>query len=690
MINYYRRFIPKMAATLVPLHEAVKAAGPGKNQKIIFTDRFHQAFKEIKTRLSAAVLLHHPNPFSSTSLTVDASEVAVGGELAQRGKDQSWRPIAFFSHALTPAEKKYSAFDRELLAMYLAVRHFKHFLEGKPFVIFTDHKPLAQAITSSTDNRSPRQTRQLSYVAEFTSDVRHIKGNSNVVADALSRPSVQEVSPLALPVLPSVDFKSLAAAQDPGALLDSSDSFASLVLRRIHFKGVDIWCDTAGGRVRPLVPVQFRRSVFDSLHGLSHGGCRPTLKLITSKYVWPGMRKEIREWCRTCLPCQTAKVGRHTRTSPTVLPPADRRFGSIHVDLVGPLPDSPDGHKYLLTIVDRFSRWPEAFPLKDMASTTCCRAFIHEWLPRFGIPDTVVTDRGSQFIGGAWKEMMDTLGITALSTTAYHPQCNGLVERMHRQLKGAIRARLSGTNWMDCLPLVLLGLRSAWRSGPDAAPAQLLYGAMLRLPGEFLPAAEVVPRSSPHINTSPFISNFQKLMREQRSAPSDHHPSSLRPFIPKDLHSASMVLVRRDGVRRPLQSPYDGPFPVLESGEKVFKILKNGLPYSVSIDRLKACNMPVTSPSSIVPNTNPPPMPTSSSSSPSTPAMLSPPSSIHFRPQTSPEPSAVSGRQDTSRVPASETCDPLGLQSETEFPALRPPVKTSSGRLSRPRVRMDL
>ena len=215
---------------------------------------------------------------------------------------------------------------------------------------------------------------------------------------------------------------------------------------------------------------------------------------------------------------------------------------------------------------------------------------------------------------------------------------------------------------------------------------------MLRLPGEFLPAAEVVPGSSSNINTSSFISNFQKLMREQRSAPSDHHPSSLRPFIPKDLQSASMVLVRRDGVRRPLQSPYDGPFPVLESGEKVFKILKNGLPYSVSIDRLKACNMPGTPPfSSIIPNTNPPPMPaSSSSSSPSTPAVSSPPSSIHFRPQTSPEPSAVSGRQDTSRVPASETCDPLGLQSETEFPALRPPVTTSSGRLSKPRVRMDL
>ena len=163
---------------------------------------------------------------------------------------------------------------------------------------------------------------------------------------------------------------------------------------------------------------------------------------------------------------------------------------------------------------------------------------------------------------------------------------------MHRQLKGAIRARLTSSNWCDCLPLVLLGLRSAWRSGPDAAPSQLLYGTMLRLPGQFIPAPEIPHTTS--VPSSSFVSSFQKLMREQRPAPSIHHPSS----IPKSLHQASMVLVRHDGVRRPLQSPYDGPFPVLEAGEKVFKILKNGLPYTVSVDRLKACNMPLSPPTS--------------------------------------------------------------------------------------------
>ena len=129
MVNYYRRFVPEMARILSPLHSAIKVAG--KEKKIEWSAACDSAFNEVKRSLSDAVLLHHPNPFSSTSLTVDASEVAIGAELSQHGPDHSWKPLAFFSHVLTPAETKYSAFDRELLAMYLSVRHFKHFLEGK-------------------------------------------------------------------------------------------------------------------------------------------------------------------------------------------------------------------------------------------------------------------------------------------------------------------------------------------------------------------------------------------------------------------------------------------------------------------------------------------------------------------------------------------------------------------------------
>ena len=104
---------------------------------------------------------------------MDASDVALGAELAQKDCQGDWRPKAFFSKRLQKPERKYSAFDRELLAINSAIKHFRHFLEGRTFTVFTDHKPLTFALSSSVD-RSPRQTRQLSFVAEFTSDIQHI------------------------------------------------------------------------------------------------------------------------------------------------------------------------------------------------------------------------------------------------------------------------------------------------------------------------------------------------------------------------------------------------------------------------------------------------------------------------------------------------------------------------------------
>ena len=136
--------------------------------------------------------------------------------------------------------------------------------------------------------------------------------------------------------------------------------------------------------------------------------------------------------------------------------PAERHFGSLHVDLVGPLPPS-EGCRYLFTMLDRLSCWPEAVPLVDATATTCCRAFIRSWISRFGILDEVITDRDAQFTGQQWREMMENLGISHTTTTAFHPQSNGLVERMHRQMKGALKVRLDNDpEWMDQLAWVCL------------------------------------------------------------------------------------------------------------------------------------------------------------------------------------------------------------------------------------------
>ena len=127
-----------------PLHAAV--ANAGKLKTIQWSEECSEAFSTAKTALLEATLLVHPNPFSATALTVDASDKAVGAELAQKDKSGLWRPITFFSCWLQAAEQKYSAFDRELLAIYSSIKHFRHFLEGRAFTVFTDHKPLTLSL----------------------------------------------------------------------------------------------------------------------------------------------------------------------------------------------------------------------------------------------------------------------------------------------------------------------------------------------------------------------------------------------------------------------------------------------------------------------------------------------------------------------------------------------------------------
>ena len=199
MINYYHRFLPKIAGQLHPLH----VASAGRGQTIEWSPDCQTAFEKAKAALASATLLHHPRPDAPTSITTDASGTSIGGQIEQR-QGNLWKPIAFFSRKLSPAEMKYAAFDRELLAVFCAIKHFRHFLEGRPFTAFTDHKPLTNAIDSATE-RSPRQTRHLSFISEFTTDLQHVAGKHNVVADALSRINDIDSS--------GVDFERLAATQ---------------------------------------------------------------------------------------------------------------------------------------------------------------------------------------------------------------------------------------------------------------------------------------------------------------------------------------------------------------------------------------------------------------------------------------------------------------------------------------------
>lgn len=575
MVNFYNRFIPRAAHLMHPLYEALR--GKKGNQELEWTPERVRAFEEAKMALANAALLAHPSPMAPVALTTDASDYAVGA-VCEQWVNGAWQPLAFFSRKLRDAERKYSTFDRELLALFLATRHFRFLLEGRKFTAFVDHKPLTFAMAKVSEPWSARQQRQLSAISEFTTDIQHVAGKDNRVADCLSRVQVGSVHL-------GVDYTAMAADQltDPGILeFRTAESGLRLEDVTFHDSGATLLCDVSTGRPRPMVPASWRRRVFDAVHSLSHPGVRASVKLVGAKFVWPGLRKDVRQWAASCVACQRAKVQRHTKAPLDPFPIPLRRFEHVHVDLVGPFPPSR-GFTHLLTMVDRTTRWPEAVPLSSTTSAEVARAFVFSWVSRFGVPLDLTSDRGPQFTSELWTTVAENLGVKLHRTTAYHPQANGLCERFHRSMKAALRASLVDTSWVDRLPWVLLGLRSAPKEDLRFSSAELVLGQPLRVPGEFLPTVPGLVADTG--GRSVFLGETRVF------APVAAHHCLPQAYIPKDLMSAKYVFIRHDAHRSPLQPPYDGPFRVLETGPKDFLVELGGSRERVSVDRLKPAHV---------------------------------------------------------------------------------------------------
>ncbi|KAJ8362061.1 hypothetical protein AAFF_G00399960 [Aldrovandia affinis] len=431
---------------------------------------------------------------------------------------------------------------------------------------------------------SARQQRQLAFVSEFTTDIQHVAGKDNVVADCLSRSIVDAVNL-------GVDYGQMAADQTSDPEVQALRAATTgLQLQEVSFgpSCTPLLCDVSTGVARPVVPVVWQQRIFEVLHNLSHPGRKASQKLLSGRFVWHGLKKDVRDWVNACLACQRAKVHKHTKAPLAPFNVPERLFDHVNVDLVGPLPPSR-GYTHLLTIVDRTTRWPEVIPLTSTTTAEVARAFISAWVSRFGVPADLSSDRGAQFTSELWAAIARQLGVTLHWTTAYHPQANGMCERFHRSLKVSLRAALQGDAWVDTLPWVLLGLRTAPKADLGASSAELVYGQPLHVPGEFLPSCSVpwsATRQLPVLRDG--LKSFAPVPTTHHGLPRSHvHP---------DLGEARFVFVRQDKHRGPLQPPYEGPFRVIKSGEKFFVLDIGGRSDRITIDRLKPAHVDLDSP----------------------------------------------------------------------------------------------
>ena len=582
---FLHRFIKNASEIVNPLQELRKAKS-AKGFLKMFADVHLEAFEAAKVAIAKSTLLAHPRDECITELWTDASDYGMGATLVQL-HDQIWRPLAFWSKSFNHAQRSYAAFDKEMLAISYSVQHFRNFIEGQQITVRTDHKPLVFALTKKSDLFTPLQRRHLSFISQFIDKIYYRKGEENIVADTLSRiPESDFTTDLA--TVSSTTSNSLPSPIDFRKAQDNDKGLQEWIKKHssntTNFKPklvpcadaeVTVWADGSKSPPAILVPTKFQRNVFDHFHNLSHSGFKSCFKLIKTTHYWPNSRKDIKTWCQNCPTCQRNKINRHTKTFLKRLPQPNQRFGHIHIDLI-----KLGNQATLLTIVDRWTGWPEAIPIvENSTAETCAHLLIDHWISRFGVPHVITTDRGRQFTSRIWTELARTLGIKHDKCSSYHPQHNGKVERMHRSLKNALRCRLESQNdWKTQLGWVLLGLRNAPHADTGLSAAQLVYGQSLDIPGQLAIKKE-------DSNPTMFGQMLNDAMASQKfNEPLWHGGEKKNAYIPTSLYQCPYVLVRNDAISPSLSPHYNGPFKVLERDEKTFKL--QGCNDRISVDRL--------------------------------------------------------------------------------------------------------
>ena len=264
-----------------------------------------------------------------------------------------------------------------------------------------------------------------------------------------------------------------------------------------------------------LVPRPHINSVLRLAHSHvlgAHLGVEKTLERIQARFYWPGMKRAVDDFCKSCPECQMVAPRPHVRNPLIPLPIISVPFSRIGMDLVGPLPRSARGHQYILVILDYATRYPEAIPLRTMASKGIARELLM-LISRVGIPEEILTDQGTPFMSKVMRDLAGLLKIKQLRTSVYHPQTDGLVERFNRTLKSMLKKVMEadGRNWDQLLPYLMFSIREVPQASTGFSPFELLYG---RRPRGMLDLARETweQQPSPHRTLVEHVEEIQERM----------------------------------------------------------------------------------------------------------------------------------------------------------------------------------
>lgn len=239
-------------------------------------------------------------------------------------------------------------------------------------------------------------------------------------------------------------------------------------------------------RKQLAVPSHLRQEVMVQYHDSyagGHHGAHKTFMKIRDRLWWNTMFQDVELYCKSCLVCQRRKIPRRQREAALMgTPVAEYPFERVGVDVVGPLPQSLSGNKYIVVFTDSFTRWPEAFAVPEQKEETIAQLLVEEVVCRFGAPKYLLSDRGANFLSALCSKVYELLQINKVTTTSYHPQANGIVERFNGVLVEMLSMFSSDSDWDAYIPYVLSAYRSSYNSTIEETPYYMVFGRQMKLP----------------------------------------------------------------------------------------------------------------------------------------------------------------------------------------------------------------
>lgn len=371
------------------------------------------------------------------------------------------------------------------------------------------------------------------------------------------------------------DAKTITQAQSEDEALKHILANQPEQYKQLTINNSRVWCNIKNN-VRIFVPEKLQLKVFELIHAQGHPGFRQTKANIKKNFTWPHLHTKVKSMTAACVACARAKVTRQFKGPLQQFPLPNARFDHIHIDIIGPLPTAPAGYKFALTVIDRYSRMPMAAPMTSQSTKAAIAQLIKHWIAVFGLPRIITADNGGAFTSDEWKQFVQKYNIQMNYITAYHPQSNGMVERMHRQLKESITAA-DCRDWPGQLSWTLLQMRNAKGQDIPYSPNQMAFGGDTRQPMDLTGDQTPVSRLE-------FVEAQQDL-EIPPPIPGRWHSDNV-PFLPKPKDKTPQVYVRK-AKKKSLRDAYIGPLEAVEWSDKTVTVQIGNRNKVVTIDRIK-------------------------------------------------------------------------------------------------------